>query len=328
MFGIKSNICSKPVSMIPFNQPPGVPVRWFAVISKRISILLLVNVLSFLNCTVNAQGPSSLPSPLVYKNQQPFALVAGGSKGIGYAIAEALAKRNYNLVLIARTEQPLRNAKKTLEEKYNIQVEILSADLTNDSVAPQLARWAEQNNLPLKMLCNVAGMGGTNDFLKLPADSIRYMIQLNLESPVIMVQYFLPLLEKNKPAYILNVSSMAGFSPIPVKNIYSASKSGLTFFSYSLRYQLKKKGVSVSCLAPGPVYTKPEIVKDTKEKLGWFGDFMEVPPAKVGEFAVKKTLKGKMIIVPGKPARFTSNIIRALPRRWAASIYNALGNEN
>ena len=311
--------------MTPLNQSPGAPVRFFADLSKRITILLLVNVLSFLAFTLNAQD---FPAPLVYKNQQPFAIVAGGSKGIGYAIAEALAKRKYNLVLIARTEQPLRNAKKLLEEKYAVQVEVLSADLTNDSVAPQLARWCEQNNLPLKMLCNVAGMGGTNDFLKLPADSVRYMIKLNLESPVIMVQYFLPLLEKNKPSYILNVSSMAGFSPIPVKNIYSASKSGLTFFSYSLRYQLKNKGVSVSCLAPGPVYTKPEIVKDTKEKLGWFGDFMEVPPAKVGEFAIKKTLKGKMIVVPGKPARFTSNIIRALPRRWAASIYNALGKEN
>jgi len=325
MFEIKSNICRKPLSMIPLNQSPGAPVRSFAFTFKRIMILLLVKVLSIWAFTVNAQ---ELSCPLVYKNKQPFAIVAGGSKGIGYAIAEALAKRKYNLVLIARTGQPLRNAKKLLEEKYAVQVEILSADLTDDSVAPRLARWSEQNNLPLKMLCNVAGMGGTNDFLKLPADSVRYMIQLNLESPVIMVQYFLPLLEKNKPSYILNVSSMAGFSPIPVKNIYSASKSALTFFSYSLRYQLKKKGVSVSCLTPGPVYTKPEIVKDTKEKLGWFGDFMEVPPARVGEFAIKKTLKGKMIIVPGKPARFTSNIIRALPRRWAASIYNALGKEN
>lgn len=292
---------------------------------KRNNILVLTSICSVCITTLEAQ---QLPARLIYKNQQPFAIVAGGSKGIGYAIAEALAKRKYNLVLIARTEQPLRNAKKLLEEKYAVQVEILSADLTNDNVAPQLARWSRQNNLPLKMLCNVAGMGGTNDFLKLSPDSVKYMIRLNLESPVTMVQHFLPLLEQNKPSYILNVSSMAGFSPIPVKNIYSASKSGLTFFSYSLRYQLKNKGVSVSCLAPGPVYTKPEIVKDTKEKLGWFGDFMEVPPARVGEIAVKKTLKRKMIIVPGKPAGFASNIIRALPRRWAASIYNALGNEN
>ncbi|WP_114789863.1 SDR family NAD(P)-dependent oxidoreductase [Niabella yanshanensis] len=292
---------------------------------KRNHVLVLTSICSVCITTLEAQ---QLPARLIYKNQQPFAIVAGGSKGIGYAIAEALAKRKYNLVLIARTEQPLKNAKKLLEEKYAVQVEILSADLTNDSVAPQLARWSRENNLPLKMLCNVAGMGGTNDFLKLSPDSVKYMIRLNLESPVTMVHHFLPLLEQNKPSYILNVSSMAGFSPIPVKNIYAASKSGLTFFSYSLRYQLKNKGVSVSCLTPGPVYTKPEIVKDTKEKLGWFGDFMEVPPARVGEIAVKKTLKRKMIIVPGKPARFTSNIIRALPRRWAASIYNALGKEN
>ncbi|MCH5715442.1 SDR family NAD(P)-dependent oxidoreductase [Niabella hibiscisoli] len=121
------------------------------------------------------------------------------------------------MVLIARSEQPLRNAKRMLEERYHIQVEILSADLTNESVAPRLASWSTQNNLPLKMLCNVAGMGGTNDFLKLPPDSVKYMIRLNLESPVIMVQHFLPLLEKNQPSFILNVSSMAGFSPIPVK---------------------------------------------------------------------------------------------------------------
>ncbi len=292
---------------------------------QRINYLLLTGIFSFFMVSGNAQ---ELPSPLIYKNQQPFAIVAGGSKGIGYAIAEALAKRQYNLVLIARSEQPLKNAKKVLEEKYSIQVEILSADLTNDSVAPRLASWSRQNNLPLKMLCNVAGMGGTNDFLKLAPDSVKYMIRLNLESPVIIVQHFLPLLEKNQPAFILNVSSMASFSPIPVKNIYSASKSGLSFFSYSLRYQLKNKGVSVSCLTPGPVYTKPEIIKDTKEKLGWFGDFMEVAPGKVGEIAVKKTLKGKMIIVPGKPARFVSNIIRVLPRRWAAGIYYALGNQD
>lgn len=296
--------------------------KWPVLCVVRLVLVLIT--FNFCTLLTNAQR---LPSPLIYRNQQPFAIVAGGSKGIGFAVAEALAKRQYNLVLIARSEEPLRQAKKALEEKYAVQVEIVAADLTHDSVAPALARWSADNNLPLKMLCNVAGMGGSNDFLKLPADSIKYMIALNIEAPVMMVQHFLPLLEKNKPAYILNVGSMAGFSPIPVKNMYSASKSALTFFSYSLRYQLKRKGVSVSCLAPGPVYTKPEIIKDTKEKLGWLGDFMEVPPARVGEFAVQKTLKRKMIIVPGKPARFVSNIIRALPRRWTAGIYYTLGKE-
>ncbi|GAB3414587.1 SDR family oxidoreductase [Niabella aquatica] len=267
----------------------------------------------------------TLSGELIYKNSQPFAIVAGGSKGIGYAIAEALAKRKYNLILIARNEQPLQDAKQKLESAYGIQVEILSADLTNESVAAQLSQWCIANQLPLKILCNVAGMGGSSDFLKLPADSLRYMIKINLESPVTMVQELLPVLEKNKPAYILNVSSMAAFGPIPIKSVYAASKSGLLFFSYALRYQLKEKGISVSCLAPGPVYTKPEIKKETKKRLGKLGDWMEVPVKRVGEVAVKKTLRKKMVIVPGTTSRFASNVIRALPRKWVAGIYHLLG---
>jgi short-subunit dehydrogenase len=152
------------------------------------------------------------------------------------------------------------------------------------------------------------------------------MVRLNVESAMSLSLTLLPLLEKNAPSYILNVSSLAGFAPIPEKNMYSATKAALVFFSYSLRYQLKKKNISVSCLAPGPVFTKPEIVKDTKEKLGWFGMKMAVSPKRVGEIAVRKTLKKRMIIVPGTLAKLSSIVIRALPRRWVAGVYDKLGN--
>src|ERR1700752_1745103 len=125
------------------------------------------------------------------------------------------------------------------------------------------------------------------------------MVRLNVESCMALSLLLLPLLEKNAPAYILNVASMAGFAPIPIKNMYSATKSAVIFFSYSLRYQLKDKNISVSCLAPGPVYTKPEIVQETKKQLGGLGNKMAVPVKKVGEIAVRKTLRGKMMIVPG-----------------------------
>jgi short-subunit dehydrogenase len=132
----------------------------------------------------------------------------------------------------------------------------------------------------------------------------------------------LPLLEKNAPSYILNVASMAGFAPIPVKNMYAATKSAVIFFSYSLRYQLKEKNISVSCLAPGPVFTKRSVENDTRKKLGWLGVQMAVPPTRVGEKAIKKTLKGKMIIVPGTLAKISSAIIRFLPRKWIVALYN------
>ena len=171
------------------------------------------------------------------------------------------------------------------------------------------------------MLCNVAGLGGPKDYLSLPIDSLRYMVRLNVESCMALTLTLLPLLEKNKPSYILNVASMAGFAPIPNKNMYSATKSAVIFFSYSLRHQLRKKGISVSCLSPGPVFTKPEIVKYTKENLGWFGMQMAVPPERVGEIAVRNTLRGKMMIIPGTLAKISSFFIRILPRRWVVALY-------
>jgi short-subunit dehydrogenase len=64
---------------------------------------------------------------------------------------------------------------------------------------------------------------------------------------------------------------MAGLSPIPIKNGYSSTKAAVVFFSYSLYYQLRDKDIHVSCLAPGPVYTKPEIVKENKKAIGMAG---------------------------------------------------------
>jgi uncharacterized protein len=264
-------------------------------------------------------------TPFTFKNQFPFALVAGGSKGIGYSIAEALAKRHYNLILIARHEGPLKNAKETFEQKYNVQVEILMYDLSLNNSAEKIGRWCTARNIPLKVLCNVVGLGGDKDFPELTLDSLRYMVNLNVSSAMAMTYTFIPLLEKNSPSYILNVGSLAGFAPIPTKNIYASTKSAVIFFSYGLRYQLKKKKISVSCLTPGPVFTKPQIKTETRRTLGWFGLRMAVPVERVGELAVRKTLRRKMIIVPGTLAKVSSFIIRTLPKRMVARIYYKVG---
>ncbi|HTE23970.1 SDR family NAD(P)-dependent oxidoreductase [Flavitalea sp.] len=258
-------------------------------------------------------------------NSYPYALVAGGSKGIGYGIAEALAKRKFNLVLVARDLDTLKKAKQLLENEYKVVVDILSYDLSKDESVAAVSEYCLSRKLPLRMLCNVAGIGGARDFLKLPLDSLHYMIDLNIKSGISLVMNLLPLLEQNAPSYILNVGSMAGLAPIPQKNLYSATKSAMTFFSYSLKYQLKDKDISVSCLAPGPVFTKPEIIVDTKKRLGFIGKMMAVPPKKVGESAVRQTLNGKMIIVPGTLSKIFSGLLRFMPRGWAAALYDTIG---
>jgi uncharacterized protein len=283
-------------------------------------------LLCFIFCMLSTKG-QHITSTITDSNKvSSYALIAGGSRGIGFAIAEALAKRGYNLILIARNMDGLIEAKNKLEKVYPVHVEILSHDLSKEETAPAIAGWCTNRNITLKMLCNVAGLGGDADYLSLPLDSLRYMVRLNVESAMALSLTLLPLLEKNAPSYILNVASMAGFAPIPDKNLYASTKAAVISFSYSLRYQLKSKNISVSCLAPGPVYTKPSIEKETKKQLGWFGDAMAVKPARVGEVAVRKTLKGRPIIVPGTIAKILSGILRLLPKRFVTWVYGKAGD--
>lgn len=253
-----------------------------------------------------------------------YALITGGSKGIGYAIAEALAKRKYDLVLIARHQNTLEIAKEKLETKYGVKVSILIRDLSKEDSAEEVTAYCLKNNISLNTLCNVAGIGGTADFLNSSLEEMQFMIRLNIQAGMALTLQLLPLLQKNTPAFILNVASLAAFAPIPTKNIYSATKSAVLYFSYSLRYQLTKQDISVSTLCPGPVFTKPEIEKATIEKMGWFGKMMAVPPARVGEIAVRGLLNKKLIIIPGVLSKIMSGVLRILPRRLVTYIYSRL----
>jgi short-subunit dehydrogenase len=264
--------------------------------SKTIILIIVLLLLSFLTLMASS---TFVDTTLKIKNKTtPYALVAGGSKGIGYSIAEALAARHYNLILIARHENALISAKNKLESKYQIHVEYLVKDLSNEQTATEIAVWCIEHQIKLNVLCNVAGLGGLDDYLFIPLDTIQYMVRLNIESCIALSYTLLPLLEANAPSYILNVSSMAEFAPIPEKNI------------------------SVSCLCPGPVFTKPSIEQDTKNKLGKFGEKMAVPVKTVGEIAIQKTLKGKMIIIPGVLPKIVATLLRILPKQFTALMYS------
>ena len=124
---------------------------------KQLFVLSLVLVTSFKNY---CQVPHVIDSLNISKMaidttfSRPYALIAGGSKGIGYALAEAWAKRNYNLILIARHWDSLETAKHKLESAYNIHVELLSYDLSREESAINIAVWCAERNIPLKVLCN------------------------------------------------------------------------------------------------------------------------------------------------------------------------------
>ncbi len=249
-----------------------------------------------------------------------WALVAGGSKGIGYYIAEALAKRGYDILLIARNPDGLATSKTRLQDKHKTRVEVLACNLFQPESATAIVNFCNEKSLEIKILCHAAGLGGAKDFLSMPLEGLRNMVRVNFESAMVLSLSLIPILQKNAPAYILNVGSIAGFAPFPVKNVYSATKAALLFFSYSLREQLAGKNISVSCLCPGPVFTKPAIKEETINQLGWVGSKIGMQPQPVGEIAVRGMLKGKMIIVPGKLATLTSFLLRILPARFSSRI--------
>jgi uncharacterized protein len=125
-----------------------------------------------------------------------YALVSGGSKGIGYGVATALAKRGFNLILVARNTEALETAKKKLESEYPINVEILSFDLALEDAAAAIGKWCNEKEIPLKMLCNVTGIGGDKDYLSIPLADSGYMFRLNTEPAINLSYHLLSLLKK------------------------------------------------------------------------------------------------------------------------------------
>jgi short-subunit dehydrogenase len=257
-----------------------------------------------------------------------WALIAGGSKGIGFSVAQALAKRKYNLALVARNPDELLAAKNNLEDSFNIKAETLVCDLSSAESAGLIYNWCSTKGLEVNVLCNAAGMGGSKDFLELSADDLRAMIRTNLESTIALSLSLIPTLKKNAPAYILNIGSLAGFSPIPSKSVYSSTKSAILFFSYSLRQLLKPDNISISCLCPGPVFTKPSIEKETINQLGRTGKLMAVKVSVVGELAVQGMFDHKMIVVPGKFSSLISYLLRIIPNRLLSHIFYSHQKKN
>lgn len=254
-----------------------------------------------------------------------WALIAGGSKGLGYSIAEALCKRHYNLVLVARERNGLLAAEKKLEERYPIEVRIISCDLSLPDSVAVIHDYCVNEGLVLNILCNAAGMGGAIDFPELPLNDLRKMVSVNLDSAIALSFSLLTLLKTHAPSYILNIGSMAGFAPFPIKNVYSASKAAILYFSYSLDQQLRDSNISVSCLCPGPLFTKPEIERETIKKLKWLGKQMNLDVQMVGEWAVRDMLKKKKLIIPGKLVKIMSFILRVLPARFMAHLIYRYG---
>jgi uncharacterized protein len=226
-----------------------------------------------------------------------YALITGASMGFGKELAEELASRNINLLLVSLPNEGLEQLCKELVYKHHINAFYYETDLSKNQSVYDLANWAIPN-YRINILINNAGIGCSRQFEHTSFEFLETMIQINIRAVTLLTRLLLPEIRSHKKGYILNVSSMASFSPMAYKAIYPASKSFIYSFSHSLNHELKGTGVSVSVIHPGPMKTNPEVTSRI-EGQSYIARLGLISPKKVARIAIQGLFEKQSQIVPG-----------------------------
>lgn len=189
------------------------------------------------------------------QDKKKFAVVTGASSGLGRCYALELARQGINTILVSLPGEGLVNV--AYKSRFmGVESYIRETDITKKENVIELCGWINAN-YEVFMLINNAGTGGTRGFVDCSPEYIDTIIQLNVTATTMMTHQLLPNMLRQEKAYVLNVSSMASFSPIGYKTVYPASKRFVQHFSRGLYQELKKTGVFVSVVHPGPMKTNP-----------------------------------------------------------------------
>ncbi|MEO9021584.1 MAG: SDR family oxidoreductase [Ginsengibacter sp.] len=251
-----------------------------------------------------------------------YALITGSSKGIGKAIAECLAKRKYDLLLIARSEGLLQQVAEELNHTYGVDVKYLALDLSTADAPARISDWVAENKFPVSVLVNNAGYGLWGDFRELSLEEQNNMLRLNIMTPVDLTYLMIPVLQRQPQSYILNTGSMAGFLAIPHFNLYSASKALVNTFTRALIHELKGTNISVSLLAPGSVRTG-FVERARMQHMEKSANKVSMGPEEIAAAAVDGMFKKKREIIPGFINRLTVFMIKLFPKTVIENIADA-----
>jgi len=230
--------------------------------------------------------------------EKNFALVTGASGGMGLEFARLLAKDNYNLLLIARSENKLKSIASELEIQYAIKVLIQAKDLSHPSAADEIFEFTRQNNLIVDVLINNAGFGNFGFFTETAIQKEIEMIDLNIKALTMMTKLFVKEMVARGKGKILNIASTAAFQPGPLMAVYYASKAYVLSFSEALSNELQGTGVTVTTLCPGPTQTGFEKAASLQES-GLFKTMKPAIATDVALFGYKALMKGKTMVIYG-----------------------------
>ncbi len=185
------------------------------------------------------------------------ALITGATAGLGAEFARQLAPVATRVILVGRRKERLEQIVASLGESFpNLRIDSFPADLTMCSERERLAAWIVREEIPLNLLINNAGLGDLGPFDTAEWSRLSPMLEVNITALTHLTHLMLPMLSAQRPSGILNVSSVAGFFPLPEMAVYAATKAYVTSFSEALRMELAHDGIHVTALCPGPVPTE------------------------------------------------------------------------
>lgn len=256
-----------------------------------------------------------------------YALITGASKGIGKAIAEELAKRKVNVLLVARSKILLEESAQYLSGKYTIQADYFATDLSIPGVSKNIFEWCREKNYTVNILINNAGFGLSGKLENHSLAEHLKMLRVNLIAVIELTYLFLPVLKTQQSSYIMNIASIASYQTVPGMNLYAAGKSFIANFSRGLRFELKHTSVSVTVVNPGAVDTGFINMLNIKGGQALrLTKMLNMKPGKVAAIAVKNMYAKKAEVIPGIINKISTFFVWLLPKtfseRFAAKIYD------
>jgi uncharacterized protein len=245
------------------------------------------------------------------------ALITGASAGIGREFARQLTGRARSMILVARREEKLAELRDELRQQHpKLDVHVRKVDLADLAQLKELIGWLDRETIDVDLLINNAGLGDTGPFAT--SDPIRneQMTLLNVVALTSLTRHLLPQMIAKRLGGILNVSSSAGFLPIPGDAVYAATKAYVTSFSEALRAELRGTGVSVCALCPGPVRTEFQEVASRpghRVKPGPGPEFLRVAVEQVVRDALTGLEADRPLVIPGFAMKFAMLVSRLTP---------------
>lgn len=237
-------------------------------------------------------------------------LITGASSGIGEAFARRLAAEKHNLVLVARSEIALHELCDELMLAYQITAHYVVLDLTEPDADERLFEETEKHGFEIDWLINNAGFGSYGDFAQLDLDHELRMVDLNIRSLVALTRRYLQPMRARKRGTVINVSSAAGFQPIPFMATYAATKAFVTSFSEAIAEENRPYGIQVMALCPGSTKTNFHAAAKMDRTLQVKG---QETVDDVVETAMRGVKGGRTRIVSGFVNDLVSRIVTFVP---------------